>query len=401
MRERLGESEDGLRFACRLDRRDQRVGAATRRLPVRRELRRRRGSAARELFRQLRVQLLALTGQDRRVDRLRQERVAEAEAAGRLVGDEDAVLDRLAQRLAYVTFRKRRDCAEQRVRDVSSGGRRGTEKTLRPAVESGHALQQELAQAARKLPARVAGAGEKLLGEEGVALGAGDDLVRQPRRQRAVGTSCKQRRQLVAFQRPEAEQDRRSRTLDAIRKAAHALRRRRLVRAIGGEQQNRPAVEVVREEDGEIERRGIRPVQVLEHEQHRCCSVGEQRERVLEDLQLRAGPRLVHRPRLPERTKGIEEGLIRQLCADEVDRAPEQDLEPGFAGTSRELGRESALADAGFPGDEDRRTASGSGRIDSALELPELAYTTDEDLARASHHFGQYRALPPAARRAA
>ncbi len=55
VRERLGESEDGLRFACRLDRRDQRVGAATRRLPVRSELRRRRGSAARELFGQLRV----------------------------------------------------------------------------------------------------------------------------------------------------------------------------------------------------------------------------------------------------------------------------------------------------------------------------------------------------------
>ena len=244
------------------------------------------------------------------------------------------MLDCPAQRLAYVAFRKRRDGAEQRVRDVSSGGRRYTQKTLRPAVESGHALQQQLAQAARKLPARVAGGGEKLLGEEGVALGAGDDLVRQPRRQRAVGTSREQRRQLVAFQRPEVEQDRRSRTPDAIREAAHALRRRRLVRAVGGEQQNRPAVEVVREEDGEIERRGIRPVQVLEHEQHRCggCSVGEQRERVLEDLQLRAGPRLVDRPRLPERTKGLEERLIRQLCADEVDRAPEQDLEPGGRG---------------------------------------------------------------------
>ena len=48
------------------------------------------------------MQLLALAGQDRRVDRLRQQRVAEAEAAGRLVGDEDAVLDRLAQRLAHV-----------------------------------------------------------------------------------------------------------------------------------------------------------------------------------------------------------------------------------------------------------------------------------------------------------
>ena len=91
-------------------------------------------------------------------------------------------------------------------------------------------------------------------------------------------------------------------------------------------------------------------------------------------------------PRLPERTKGLEERLIRQLRADEIDRAPEQDLEPGGAGTSRELGGEPALADARFAGDEDGRTASGSRRIDRALELPELAYASDEYLARASHH---------------
>ena len=105
VRESLGEAEDGLRFACRLDRRGERLRAATRRRPVRRELRRRRGSAARELFGEPRVQFLALAGQDRRVDRLREERVAEAEAARRLLGDEDAVLDRLAQRLAHVGAR--------------------------------------------------------------------------------------------------------------------------------------------------------------------------------------------------------------------------------------------------------------------------------------------------------
>jgi hypothetical protein len=98
-----------------------------------------------------------------------------------------------------------------------------------------------------------------------------------------------------------------------------------------------------------------------------------------------------------QRTKGLEERLIRQLYAYEIDRAPEQDLEPGGACTSRELRRESALADARFPGYEDGRTASGSRRIDSALELRELAYASDEDLTRASHHSGQYRALPTAA----
>jgi len=53
---------------------------------MRRQLRRRRGGAAREFLGQAGVQLLALARQQRGVDRLRQQRVAEAEAAGRLLG---------------------------------------------------------------------------------------------------------------------------------------------------------------------------------------------------------------------------------------------------------------------------------------------------------------------------
>jgi hypothetical protein len=53
---------------------------------VRRQFRRRRAAAARELLGEPRVQLLALARQQRGVDRLGQQRVAEAEAAGRLLG---------------------------------------------------------------------------------------------------------------------------------------------------------------------------------------------------------------------------------------------------------------------------------------------------------------------------
>jgi hypothetical protein len=94
----------------------------------------------------------------------------------------------------------------------------------------------------------------------------------------------------------------------------------------------------------------------------------------------------------------VAEAVMGLRAWRSLDRVNAVDLEPGDAGTLGELGGEPALADAGFPGDEDSRTASGSGRIDSALELPELAYPSDEDLARASHHSGQYRALPPAKR---
>jgi hypothetical protein len=101
---------------------------------VGRELRR-RGRAARQLLREPGVQLLALAGQQRRVDRLRQERVAEAEAAGRLVGDQDAVLDGLAQRLAHLALRRFRHGVQQRVADVAPGGRGQPQQALGPAVE--------------------------------------------------------------------------------------------------------------------------------------------------------------------------------------------------------------------------------------------------------------------------
>ena len=97
MREGLGEAEHGLRLARRLDRGDERFCGSTGGRPVRRELRWCRRSAAGELVGESSVQLLALTWEDRRVDRLGQERVAKAEGAAGLIGHEDAVLDRLAQ----------------------------------------------------------------------------------------------------------------------------------------------------------------------------------------------------------------------------------------------------------------------------------------------------------------
>ena len=242
-----------------------------------------RGGAARELLREPRVQLLALAGQDRRVDRLRQERVAEAEAAR----SPDRRRGRRARPRGAATRARR---APEAPRPRRAAGRRRRVRRPRPArsrpcvatVESGHALQQQVAQAAWELAAPIAGRGEELLGEEGVALRAGDDRVASaPPAAEPSAASREQRRQLLVLERPELEHERRARAPDAVGEPAHPLGRRGLVGAVGREQQNRPVVEVVREEDDEIERRGIGPVQILEHEQHRGGSgaLGEQRER--------------------------------------------------------------------------------------------------------------------------
>ena len=94
--ESLCEAEDGVRLARRFDRRGQRLGGPTSGRPVRRDLRWCRLTAG-ELVGELSVQLLALTWEDRRVDRLRQERVAEAKATAGLIRYEDAVVDRMAK----------------------------------------------------------------------------------------------------------------------------------------------------------------------------------------------------------------------------------------------------------------------------------------------------------------
>jgi hypothetical protein len=118
--ESLRRGEDRLRLAGRFDRCGERLRVAARRRPVRCELCRFCRSAPRQFFREQCVQLFPLPREDRRVDRLRQERVAEAEAAGLLIGHEDPVLDRQAERLANVALRKLGH-GEEWVCDIATG----------------------------------------------------------------------------------------------------------------------------------------------------------------------------------------------------------------------------------------------------------------------------------------
>ena len=134
--------------------------------------------------------------------------MAETEVARRLVGDEDAVLHRAAQRRAQILLRQLRRRAKQRVRHIASGGGRETENVLCRPVEPGDALHEHVAQAGWKLRPLVAGRGDELLGEERVAFAPGGDRVRHPRRQRALGACRDQFRQGAVLERTEIEHER-------------------------------------------------------------------------------------------------------------------------------------------------------------------------------------------------
>jgi hypothetical protein len=157
--ERLREAEDGLGLACRLDRRNERLPAATRRRPVRCELGRGRVDT-RKLLRETRVHLLAFTGKQCRVGRLRKQRVAEAETARRLVCDEDAFLDGTAQRVAHVELRVHCRGAEQRVVDVAPSSRCEAQQFLCATVEPPDPQQQQVAETVREPAGVIIGGGE-------------------------------------------------------------------------------------------------------------------------------------------------------------------------------------------------------------------------------------------------
>ena len=115
--------------------------------------------------------------------------MAEAKAPGLRLGHQNAVLHRLAQRVAQLDLRPPHSRVQLRVADFTSGRGDQAQQSLGRLVKAGGALQEEIAQAPRELAAAIARGGQEFLGEEGVALRAGGDRVRHGRRQGSAGVS--------------------------------------------------------------------------------------------------------------------------------------------------------------------------------------------------------------------
>ena len=210
--------------------------------------------------------------------------MAEAEAARLRLGDQDAALYGRAKRVAQCSVGQPCGRAEQRVPDLASGCCGQPQHGLCRVVEAGGTLQHQVAQSLRENHALAAGRSEKLFGEERVTFRAASDGVRQRCGQRMADADREHLYQLFTSERPKIKNERRTRAPNAISEAAHSRGGCGVVGPAGREQHNGPVLEIVREEDHEIERRGIGPVQILEHEQHGCGDggLGQQRQRVLE-----------------------------------------------------------------------------------------------------------------------
>ena len=280
------------------------------------------------------------------------------------------MLDRLAQRLAHVALseapRPRRAAGSRRLvrrprphaagpaSDRSSRATRCSSRSRRPRGSS---------------PVRSPAAASSSSAKKGLPSDRAMISSRQRGRHGAVGAGCEQRRQLLLLERAQLEHERRSRAPNALGKPAHPFGRCGLVGPVGREQQNRPVVEVVREEDDEIECRGVGPVQILEHEQHRSGSgaLGEQCQRRLEHPQLRARSTR-RRPceGSPSGRRASTNGWNGSSVPTRSIERPTRTSNPASRARPASSDCESGLADACLSGDEDGRTAPSLRRGERA-----------------------------------
>ena len=337
--------------------------------------------------------------------------MAEHVAALGVVDHEHVVLDGLAQRRVELGLLEARDRGEQPVGHGAARGRRDAQQPLGGWVEALDAGEEDVAQGQRQLVGVRAALhrAEDLLDEECVALRALVDLVHEPRARRRAEDGLELLRDLRA---PEALQ------LDALH-GPYALpagderpQRMAAVQLVGAEaddHEHASAVQRAHEQGHEVERRPIRPVQILDHEHERAVgsepldhahdqleqarraalTEGSPAERavgieVRQHLpQLGAGRsdeliELLGRRVAHERAERVRERAERQALAAHLDAAAREHPRARLA---RALGRlldESCLAHAGLATQEHHRRVPRDRSVERRRQRRQLGVSADE-----------------------
>ena len=289
--QRLGRRVTGGQLR-RLDRRLERPRQVVGRPPVQRERRGDGDVPAGE--RRIGRQRLAVRGVDPHplarkrvaVDGVARERMAEHVAALGVVDHEHVVLDGLAQRRVELGLLEARDRGEQPVGHGAARGRRGAQQPLGGWVEALDAGEEDVAQGQGQLVGVRAALhrSEDLLDQERIALRALVDLVHEPRARRRTEDGLELARhvrppkalQLDALHRPYAlpAADERSQRMAAVQ----------LVGAEADDHEHASAVQRAHEQGHEVQRRPIRPVQILDHEHERAVG-GEPLDHAYDQLE--------------------------------------------------------------------------------------------------------------------
>ena len=246
----------------------------------------------------------------------------------------------------------------------------------------------------------------ELLREERVALGAGDDRGDEllGRRVRALGAN--ERGDRLGGERPELERDGGARTDDARRQPLERCAGGHLLGSVRPDDEHRRARDAVREEREQVERRAVRPVEVLEREHDRLLGreALERDEHLLEEPEPRVRPaggtgrgraavrelgnearELVQLPRQAgerrragDRAECVGERQVREPDADELDAPPGEHRRSARARLRGELRDEPRLPDPGAARDEHGAPLAARGGVEERLELRDLRLAPHE-----------------------
>ena len=277
-----------------------------------------------------------------------------------------------------------------------AGDGRQAQHGLRGRAQRLDAQHERVGQVGRQ--ALAGGGGRQLLGEERVALGAGEELVDQPR----LGPAAEDPRQLgdhllarEALER-HALDDRGALGLGHQRPQRMAAVQ--LVGAVGREKQDALVARVAHEEGQEVARGAVGPVDVLEdeHERPRLAQPAQQaRAAARTPGPARARSRARPRGRRAgagaararraaaelvgaQAAQGADDRRVGQLAVAEVDAVAGEHARALFAGAGAQLGDQARLADARLARDERDRGAAVGRALERRGEARELALAPDE-----------------------
>jgi hypothetical protein len=258
------------------------------------------------------------------VDGVARQRVAEHVPALGLVDHEHVVLDGLAERRIELGLLHAGDRGEQSVGHRGAPGRRDTQQPLGGWSEALDASEEDVAQRQRQLVGVRAALhrAEDLLHEERVALRALVHLVHEPRARRRAQDGLELLRDLRAPEAPQLDALHGSHALPAGDERPQRMAAVQLVSAEAGDHEHAIGVERTHEQGHEVERRPIRPVQVLDHEHERAVG-GEPLDHADDELEQARRATLAER-RGAGRAVGVEVGQHpRQLGAGGSDERVE------------------------------------------------------------------------------
>ena len=278
------------------------------------------------------VKLAPLAGKQVVVQRLAQQRVAEAQA-GRLARHQHLLGDRLAQRHVQRFGLDPAHLGDHRLVERAAGGDHAGRR-LRVGRQPLDPQHERVAQALRGRSPSVESGREQLLAVQRIALAALEQPLHELLARRLAEDVREHLGELLAVERLELDPARAVQPVELREQRPERMAPMELVGPVAEQQHHPLAAQAAREEVDERARRAVGPVQVLEHEDHRSLLAQDvqQLEQRLEQPHLRGWVVARPMPRPPRRAREATRPAGRGSRV-RARRAP--DGEPGPAAAAR------------------------------------------------------------------